>query len=250
MPYLYSVLYSPARIDHHVLSFSGIIEEYTGGPHPNRSCTSVSYDLQTGDVLTLASIMHKDASVSSIRDLVLENLRQQSVSSSLYENYEALINQRFEGDASIDEDWHFTQTGLAFDFSPYQIAPYSSGIVTVEIPYEKLRTILHEDYLPLGRNEPQGTVAFTPIENIDMTNTPEFAEVVVDQGGKMLFAQTDNYVQDIRIRISNKAAAYTIFAAYGLYKGDGIMIQADDANREKMQFSYKTGNQTITTPIY
>lgn len=249
MPYLYSILYSPTRIDHNVLSFSGSIEEYTGGPHPNRSRTSVSYDLQTGDVLTLASIMHKDASVSTICDLVLVGLAELSANTDLYEGYEYTIRQRFAGDASINEDWYFTQTGLCFAFSPYEIAPYSSGVITVEIPYEKLKTILHEDYLPVARNIPQGTVQFTSIDNIDTNNPREFAELVVNQGGKMLIAQTDNYVQDLRIRISNEATTYTIFAAYALYQGDGITIQVDDETRGKMELTYKTANQTVTTPI-
>jgi len=249
MPYMYCTLYSPTRIDHNVLSFSGSIEEYTGGPHPNRSRISVSYDLQTGDVLTLASIMQKDASVSAIRDMVLEYLAEMSASTDLYEGYESTITQRFEGDASINEDWYFSQNGLCFDFSPYEIAPYSSGTITVEIPYGKLKAVLHEDYLPVARNTPQGTVQFTAIDNIDMSKPMESGEVVVDTDGKMLVAQTDNYVQDIRIRISDKAATYTVFAAYSLYKGGGITIQANDATMEMMELTYKTGNQTVKIPV-
>lgn len=249
MPYMHSVLYSPARIDHNVLSFKGSIEEYTGGPHPNRSPVSASYDLQTGDILTLASIMQKDATVNSIRDMVLAKLAEISATTSLYDGYENTVAQRFANDPSTNEDWYFSNGGLCFDFYPYDIAPYSSGIITVEIPYGELGTIIHEDYLPTPRNTPEGTVRFTPIENIDMNSAPESSDVIINNDGKMLIAQTDGYVQNVHILDSSKSTSYIVFATYALYASDGIMIQANDDTLQKLSLTYTTGTQTVTTPI-
>ena len=52
-PYLYHITYSPTRIDHKVLSLYGNNVVFSGAGHPEITCVSASYDLATGDVLTL-----------------------------------------------------------------------------------------------------------------------------------------------------------------------------------------------------
>lgn len=248
-PYVYHITYSPTRIDHKVLSLFGNNVVFSGANHPERTCVSASYDMQTGDVLTLASIMHKDASVNDICKLVLERLGELAEGDYLYENYKSTVTHRFEGDASVDEAWYFTQTGLCFYFAPYEIAPYASGVITVEIPYEKLKTILHEDYLPENRNIPSGTVSVSPFQADKQEQFSHIAEVVVSTGGNMYTAQTSGYVQDIRVILNDRTSNYTVFAANVLSAGDAVMIQTNETLRQQMKLSYKTGNQTVTTPI-
>ncbi len=248
-PYVYHITYSPTRIDHKVLSLFGNNVVFSGANHPERTCVSASYDMLTGDVLTLASIMHKDASVNDICKLVLERLGELAEGDYLYENYKSTVNHRFEGDASTDEAWYFTQTGLCFYFAPYEIAPYASGVITVEIPYEKLKNILHEAYLPESRNTPSGTVTVTPFQADKQDQFSHIAEVVISTGGNMYTAQTSGYVQDIRVILNDRTSNYTVFAANVLSAGDAVVIQTNDAMRQQMKLSYKTGNQTVTTPI-
>ena len=93
MAYLYRLEYSPTRMDSSVLSFAGTNEVYNGGPHPNRTCVSASYDLSTGDVLTLASIMTKDGKVEDLCQLILEGLSGRAEGDYLYENYAQTVKQ-------------------------------------------------------------------------------------------------------------------------------------------------------------
>ena len=74
IPYRYHLAYSPTRIDSKVLSLFGNNVAFSGGGHPERTCVSASYDMLTGDVLTLASIMTKDAKAEDFCNLVLEQL--------------------------------------------------------------------------------------------------------------------------------------------------------------------------------
>jgi len=248
VPYLYHITYSPTRIDHNVLSLFGNNVVFSGAPHPERTCVSASYDLQTGDVLTLASIMDVNASVDTFCQLVLNGLKELAEGDYLYENYQNTVKQRFAVDTSTDEAWYFTQTGLCFYFAPYEIAPYSSGVITVEIPYEKLSGVIHEDYLPAKRNTPSGSIHIQPF-NIEDFSKNEYAELVMQQDGAMYIAQADGYVQDVRIILSDTAVNYTVFAAYALYHGEGIMIQSDDTTRQKMKLTYKNGTETASTAI-
>lgn len=248
-PYLYHITYSPARIDPEVLSLYGNNVVFSGAGHPEITCVSASYDLATGDVLTLASIMQKDASTDMFRDLVLDSLAEIADSNYLYDNYKETVTTRFTADPSQDEAWYFTQSGLCFYFAPYEIAPYSSRVVTVEIPYEKLRNLIHIDYLPDERPSATGKHTVSPFENINLDSFDHIAEIVANKEGKMYMVQADNMIQDVRILFSDTASSYTVFAAYNLSPGNGIMVQADEAMLNNMKLAYKTGKEIITTPL-
>lgn len=249
IPYLYQITYSPTRIDHKVLSLFGNNVVFSGNGHPERTCVSANYDLLTGDVLTLASIMNKGAKTEQFCQLVLKSLSEMAEGDYLYENYEETVKTRFAADASQDEAWYFSQTGLSFYFAPYEIAPYSSGVVTVEIPYEKLKDLIHADYLPQKRNTTSGTPTVSAFDKVDLESLEHVAELVANQDGKMYMVQCSGHIQDVRILVSDPTASYTAFAAYNLTSGNGIMVQADDDLLNLMKLSYKSDNETVVTPL-
>lgn len=244
-PYLYHLAYSPARIDQQVLSFFGTNETYTGGPHPSRTCISASYDLSTGDVLTLASIMTKDASADDFCQLVLDGLSGRAEGDYLYENYSQTVKQRFTTDTSLDENWYFSTTGLCFFFAPYEIAPYTSGIITVEIPYEKLQALVHPDYLPTALGAATGSIAVSPFADVELGKFSHIAELVADKGGEMYMVYADAQVQDVKIKLTENANSYTVFAANILSAGDAVMIQANNNQLKNMELSYSSGGETV-----
>lgn len=249
VPYLYHLTYSPTRIDHKALSLFGNNVVFSGGGHPERTCVSASYDLLTGDVLTLASIKTQSATMDDFCKLALEGLTEVAEGDYLYENYANKVEKRFDTDATTDEAWYFTQTGLCFYFSPYDIAPYSSGVISVEIPYEKLHGLLHEAYFPDAQPTVSGTVKVTPFESANLDNFTDIAELVTNKDGKMYMAYTDGAVLDVRISLTDKASNYTVFAAHSISGGDGIMIQADDELLQNMRLTYKTGTEAVNTPL-
>ncbi len=249
VPYLYHIAYSPTRVDEKVLSFFGNNVVFSGAGHPERTCVSASYDLTTGDVLTLASIMQKDATTEQFCNLVLNGLAEMAQGNYLYDNYKQTVTQRFTQDPAHDEAWYFTQTGMCFYFAPYEIAPYSSGVITVEIPYENLRSLLHEDYLPLIRSTPSGEAKVTPFADITMDNFSDIAEIVLDKEGKMYMIHTVGNLQDMRLQFLDANNNYTVFAADALSSGDGIMIQANDAQFKNLKLSYRSGKEIISIPL-
>lgn len=249
-PYLYHITYSPTRIDHEVLSLFGNNVVFSGAGHPERTCVSASYDLLTGDVLTLASIMDKDATMQQFLNLVLDGLTEMAEGDYLYENYkDTVFNRFFDSNPAYDEYWYFTQTGLCFYFAPYEIAPYSSGVITVEIPYEKLKNIIHEDYIPAARNSSTGKITVTPFNQANLNSFSHIAEIVMEKEGNMYMLHTDGTVQDIRIILSEKAGNCTVFAAYNLVPGNGIMIQGSEDTLKNMKVTYKSGKDIVTMPV-
>lgn len=250
IPYLYHITYSPTRIDHKVLSLFGNNVVFSGAGHPERTCVSASYDLLTGDVLTLASIMHKDATVQQIFDLVIIELEKIAKSNYLYNDYQSNVKNRFmNSDPAHDELWYFSQTGLCFYFAPYEIAPYSSGVITVEIPYAKLTKLVHEAYLPLSRNSSDGKIKVTAFNNINLDKFSHISEIVTEKNGKMYMIHADKTIQDIRIEYTDKSDSYIVFAAYNLLPDNGIMIQGNDETLKNMKITYKSGNEIVTAPV-
>ena len=249
VPYVYHVTYSPTRIDQGVLSLFGTNAVYTGAFHPDRTCVSASYDLVTGDVLTLASIMSTTATTDDFCDLILNSLSEMSEGDYLYENYQEAVKHRFMVDASQDEAWYFTQTGLCFYFAPYEIAPYSSGVISVEIPYENLTDLLYDAYFPSERDTAEGMITVQPFAQANLADFSHIAELVANKDGDMYFAYTTGSVQDVRIWVSDAASSYTIFAAYNLSAGDGIMIQAESELLDRMSITYKNGQETVSYPL-
>lgn len=249
VPYLYHIIYSPTRIDHKVLSLFGNNVVFSGAGHPERTCVSANYDLLTGDILTLASIKTKEATTEQFCNLVLAGLAEMAEGDYLYDNYKKTVQQRFTKDASQDEEWYFTQTGLCFYFAPYEIAPYCSGVITVEIPYEKLKNIVHEAYLPSARGSATGKIEITPFEKVKLENFSHIAEIVTEKETNMYMLHTNQAVQDIRIVYADKSGNYTVFAAYNLIAGNGIMLQGSDETLKNMKISYKSGNETVSIPV-
>ena len=247
--YMYHLAYSPARIDNKVLSLFGNNVVFSGTGHPERTCVSASYDMLTGDILTLASIMSKDATSDSFCNLVLEELATKEKDLYLYKAYKDTVRQRFASDSSTDEAWYFNQTGLCFYFAPYEIAPYSSGVITVEIPYNKLGSLLHEAYLPAARPSAQGVVSISSFDDIKMEDFSHIAELITSNEGQMYMAQTLGTVYDVSISYYGDTGNYTIFTANILAQGNGIAIKATPEQLAKMKMTYKSGTELITIPL-
>lgn len=248
-PYFYGFTYNPQRIDQKVLSFYGDKVKFTGAAHPERSRKGVSYDLTTGDVLTLASIMTTQATTEDFCKLVLDALAERAEGDFLREGYAEDVKRRFNTDSSQDENWYFTTAGLCFYFDPYEIAPYTSGVITAEIPYEKLNGLLQPDYLPAVRAAATGKVTISAFTSDLAENFTHTAELVMDPEGKMYLVHTEGVVQDIRITFTDGDESYTVFAANSLSDGEAIMVQSKEDAAKNLQLSYSSDGKIAKIQI-
>lgn len=248
-PYFYGLTYDPQRIDQKVLSFYGDKVSFTGASHPERSRKGASYDLTTGDVLTLASIMTTEASADDFCNLVLDALAERAEGDYLREGYAEDVKRRFTADASQDENWYFTATGLCFYFDPYEIAPYASGVIVAEIPYEKLNGLLLPDYIPAQRPAATGKAQIADFTADLADNFSHTAEMVMDPDGKMYLVYAEGTVQNIRITLTDGGESYTVFAANSLSAGEAIMVQATEGSAKNLELSYLSNGETVKAQI-
>lgn len=226
--YSYDVTYKPKRIDKGVLSLYGSQMIVSGAPHPNTVNVSVTYDLSSGNVLSFRDILTQEYSAPQLNACILEALKPQA--DNLYDYYESVVRERFEGDLNSVENWYLSDAGLCIYFSPYDIAPYASGTILAEIPYEKLGGILKDAYFPPERTEASGSIQVQSFSAADTSRYTQIAELKLGSEGEARLLSTDSMVYDVRIELAyGDANGYypitTLFAMEQMTAADAITVQ-------------------------
>lgn len=251
-PYFYQILYSPTRIDHSVLSLFGTQNSYNGGTHGSLSCVSANYDLLTGDILTLGSIMHAGADKEQFIELVIEKLSSNADSLQLFDDFENGVRNRLDGDENLYEDFYFTTTGLTFFFAPYEIAPYSAGVITVEIPYAQLPGLIYDGYFPAERELVQGSMKSGFFMDIDMEQFNNIAEVKLTTGEEIAVIYPEGTVEDVRITIPGdemNVPEYTVFAAMEMSANNAVVLNVTKADLSGITVNYLSDGTQQTINI-
>ena len=252
IPYFYQIIYSPTRIDHGILSLFGTRNSYTGTMHGSLSCVSANYDLTTGDVLTLGSIMHADATKDAFISLIIQKLSESAEELGLFPGYEDGVYSRLGGNENLYEDFYFTGTGLSFFFAPYEIAPYSAGIITVEIPYSELPGLIYDGYFPAERELVQGNLLTGSFMDTDMEQFNNMAEVNLTTGEEIMVIYPEGRVEDILISVAGDGKnipEYTVFAALEMSSRNAIVISLSEHEMSKITVSYSSEGNTASIPL-
>jgi len=253
-PYLCQYTYEPKRIDQSVLSMLGTYATYSGGARPEAVFLSLNYDLITGDVLSLSNILSEGASIDRLSDLVIAALDAQKEEKFLDDNFAETVKNNLSDGSGLYDAWYFTQSGLCFFFSPYEIAPYASGVIVAEIPYEKLTGIIKDDFFPAERDSATGTLLCQSFSVDNSEKFTKFAEIIADKDGEQSFIYTDKAIYDLRIERGTWSASgetfnpqHTILAAASLTPGDAVYIQAKlPEGKSDLRITYTTDSGTVS----
>lgn len=122
-----------------LLSLRLLHSEYTGGAHPNAGASHVTFDLATGDELTLDDLLKP-----GWRDRVTQ-LAEAALRAQYGLKPDAPLNDEgplFENAFELNDNWHLTPEGLGFSYDPYEIGPYAAGFIEPVIPYAQLKPLL------------------------------------------------------------------------------------------------------------
>lgn len=254
--YSFESIYSPTRIDHSVLSLYGENVIYTGG-RPQREGIAANYNMITGDVLTLGSILENVDALDVLCELVIDKMALIQDEVHLFDDYADAVRHRFSREESYDEEWYFSETGLNFFFAPYEVAPYIAGTVIVEIPYEDLSGLIADDFFPAEEDFAEGTIHAQLLSETKLQDFTQIAEVPVDTVGELIFLYCEGLVRNVRLElgvwndsITQFTPTCTVFSTLSLTPGDGIMIQTVvPDSTPNLRLVYRTGEETITTYI-
>lgn len=116
-----------------VVVWKAVIESYPWhAAHGNRSAGYVNYSLEDNRILSLGDIMVPGYE-ARLTKLVRNALREKGV--------QLLGNLK---NVPLSQEFAMTSTGLVFSYDPYEIAPYSEGIVEVELSQESVMPLLND----------------------------------------------------------------------------------------------------------
>lgn len=230
-PYFFTYQLQPGRIDLGVLSLFGKRISYSGIGHPEYAADSVTYDLVTGEELTLGDILYANCTPDILTQLVTDSLETLEEDAQLYPEYRDLVADRFSGGYLGDNGWYLSQEGLCIYFSPYEIAPYAAGIVTAVIPYRELSGLLMDEYFPLETAPFRGEMMMANFDSSPLRSVAQYADLILDSNGQRLLLYPSAQVYDVRIQAVAQETT-TLFAAYSLETVQAIFLQADLSDPE------------------
>ena len=143
-----TVLYSDSRI---VSTLFYELDYFAGAAHPSNNNYSFNYDLEKNKEITLSDIFQGNY-LKLLSEICIEEI---SKSKKDYDpEFNTADDEWLNSGAGPDEKnfkvFNITKDKFIITFPTYQVASYAEGPQTVEIPYNRLTTIIKSDG-PLGK---------------------------------------------------------------------------------------------------
>ncbi len=229
-PFFYKNLYSPTRVDNKVLSLYGL-ESHNRYGKAYTNGNSATYDLVSGQILTLQNVLSEESgSADRLQKVLLQLMNEQKEALGLDEDFEGTVKETFPSLLLQDDHWFFTDSGLSIFFSPSTVAGDSVGIVTVPIPYSQLNGILRDTYFPEDAPILEGDVQLLDFADADFTHLTAFCELFASTSEDISLLQTTGLITGITVEQGGLVYGHyvtdsLIFHANRLTDTDGLMLR-------------------------
>ncbi len=142
--YNYGYNYEAMYVSSKILSIKAVMTEEMGTPHPLMDVVSYAFYVPEGKLLTLSDIF---ADESGARDIVKQYI-QDIVTSEKYQEYLLDDYESYVSDILTEDDFYLNEQGLVVICNPYLLTQYEAGVIEISVPYEALKEVINEEYLP------------------------------------------------------------------------------------------------------
>ena len=128
--------------------FSCMEEDYifAGGAHPNYFYKGLNFDTQTGDELILTDVI---ADIEPLTEILTDKLCEKYEDRDLDRNS---IENNIAAFEVGDFQWTMDYQGVTFWFSPYDVAPYVVGAMSVKLYFDLTEADDKKDYIEIISN--------------------------------------------------------------------------------------------------
>ena len=213
---------SVTRCDTRVLSAVFDVSQDIGGTHADSTRTSRSYNADNGSLLTLADIAKNEEQLKTfIKNYVIglaagDDYKEGGVS-ILFDDFESTINDLVDAGAN----WYFSDGGLVFYANPYDIAPYSRGVLLFEIPYSALEEFIDEGFMPVEYEGENGMLLADDGDKLDRSSLNILGTVTVDEDGQSVVLSAEETVYNVKIYTSGRM----LWQRNYLTTGEGVEVK-------------------------
>lgn len=130
--YAFGYFYEVLRADSEAIDILFTGHDYTGGAHDNTWLRTFMFDPATGVVLPPLSVVDGDEAraVEKLSEVSRVKLRETLDASDVLES---MIDEGTKPEAENFRKIVRTETGVRVYFDPYQVAPWSAGIVYIDL---------------------------------------------------------------------------------------------------------------------
>lgn len=214
---------SVTRCDTRVLSAVFDVSQDIGGIHADSTRTSRSYNADNGSLLTLADIAKNEEQLKTfIKNYVIglaagDDYKEGGVS-ILFDDFESTINDLVDAGAN----WYFSDGGLVFYANPYDIAPYSRGVLLFEIPYSALEEFIDESFMPVEYEGDNGMLLADDGDKLDRSSLNILGTVTVDEDGQSVVLSAEETVYNVKIYTSGRM----LWQRNYLTTGEGVEVKS------------------------
>lgn len=214
---------SVTRCDTRVLSAVFDVSQDIGGIHADSTRTSRSYNADNGSLLTLADIAKNEEQLKTfIKNYVIglaagDDYKEGGVS-ILFDDFESTIKDLVDAGAN----WYFSDNGLVFYANPYDIAPYSRGVLTFEIPYSALAEFIDEGFMPVEYEGENGMLLADDGDKLDRSSLNILGTVTVDEDGQSVVLSAEETVYNVKIYTSGRM----LWQRNYLTTGEGVEVKS------------------------
>ncbi|MBO5727896.1 MAG: DUF3298 domain-containing protein [Oscillospiraceae bacterium] len=126
------------RADDRIVSVREDAGEYTGGAHPDYGTGVLNLDPTTGQSLNLTDVL---TDISPLPAILTEKLTKK-YPTELY----STLQEQLDGYTEDHYTWTLDYQGITFYFNPYEIAPYSAGLLTATIWFDEMPDLFVKEY--------------------------------------------------------------------------------------------------------
>lgn len=214
---------SVTRCDTRVLSAVFDVSQDIGGIYADSTRTSRSYNADNGSLLTLADIAKNEEQLKTfIKNYVIglaagDDYKEGGVS-ILFDDFESTINDLVDAGAN----WYFSDGGLVFYANPYDIAPYSRGVLLFEIPYSALEEFIDEGFMPVEYEGENGMLLADDGDKLDRSSLNILGTVTVDEDGQSVVLSAEETVYNVKIYTSGRM----LWQRNYLTTGEGVEVKS------------------------
>ena len=170
------------RADAKVFSYIVYDYIYTGGAHGLTGVTGFSFDVATGQQLSISDFGDEATIAETAKTFIIDTINNSEASAKdmlfqddgVISGYEETIKEVFDGDTY--PEYYLDYRGIVFVFQQYDIASYAAGIISFTVPYSELEGF-NEAYIPDDEFYTARLSELGFLEKIDVNNDGSLEDI-------------------------------------------------------------------------
>lgn len=229
------------RADNRVVSFVRSRSDYLGGAHPGYETRAYNYEAQSGKLLALNDVV---ADCNEIYRCAGEKLQDNKDLDIKIKDLDTFINDYFSDPSEVV--WCFTQSGIEIIFPAGSVGVYMLGPVYAELPYEEIRDILQEEYIPVTK---QSCIYVEPYEEISSDFDRDGTEEILSVSYEQKINEEYNYPESVvgKVTLVKDGIENSVTENVGLeYLGSYLMQSEEGGYYLYMESSWENDWHTIS----